>query len=55
MNHYDNNELINLCENNPAGNIMSELDNAESYNQEVSAILTITVGCSNFLTIICCK
>ncbi|BCJ93979.1 hypothetical protein acsn021_15480 [Anaerocolumna cellulosilytica] len=42
--------------NNPAGNISKELKELKELetNKSVDAIYTITVGCSGFLTLICC-
>lgn len=37
-----------------AGDIMAELQAADSFDQIEEGILTITAGCSNFLTIFCC-
>jgi hypothetical protein len=42
--------------NNPAGDISKELMERKvlDVNKSVDAIYTITVGCSGFLTLICC-
>ncbi len=42
--------------NNPAGNIPRELSEIGSLedSKKTDAIYTITVGCSGFLTLVCC-
>ncbi|WFR55609.1 hypothetical protein QA584_18605 [Anaerocolumna sp. AGMB13025] len=42
--------------NHPAGNIPREIKEIVSFedSRNAEAILTITVGCSGFLTLVCC-